>query len=294
MEPDNLPAAQARMGLSFPTSLDSTIKDALSHPQFSGYFETASCEKSDIQKDLLPLAREFSKSPISGFKVGAVALGKSGNCYLGANMEFTGVPLHASLHAEQSAVINAWMHGESALQALYVSETPCGHCRQFLVELHGAVELRLIVNGVARKLGELLPEPFAQKRPRGNSLLDSPAKGLVNIHKESRNHSQRAINAASRSYSPYSQSPEGFIIETINGLHFAGRTAESIAFNPSVPAVVAALNQLNLSAQRKVSISRCTHARLATALTHSAAFSEALLLGISKISIETVLMESAE
>lgn len=289
-----MPAAQARMGLSFPAKLDSTIKEALCHPQFSGYFDTTSCVDSDIQKDLLPLAREFSQCPISGLKVGAVALGKSGNCYLGANMEFTGVPLHASLHAEQSAVINAWMHGESTLQALYVSDTLCGHCRQFLHELHAAVELKLIVNGVARKLGDLLPEPFAQKRPKGNSLLDNPAKRLVNIHRESGNHSQRAVNAASRSYTPYSQSPEGFIIETINGQHFAGRTAESIAFNPSVPAVITALNQLNLSAQRKVSINRCTHARLATALTHSATFSEALLLGISKIPIETVLMEGAE
>lgn len=292
MELNDLPSAQARMGLNISTKLDGTLLEALCHPQFTGYFEASACQGRASQEDLLQLAREFSQCPISGFKVGAVALGKSGNCYLGANLEFIGVPLHASLHAEQSAVINAWMHGESALQALYISETPCGHCRQFLFELHGALELRLIVNGVARKLGDLLPEPFAQKRPKGNSLLDSPAKRLVNIHHESGNHSQRAVNAASRSYTPYSQSPEGFIIETINGQHFAGRTAESIAFNPSVPAVISALNQWNLSAQRNVSISRCIHARLATALTHSTAFSETLMHGINRLPIESVLMES--
>lgn len=292
MDSDDLPAAQARMGLNISTKLDGTLLEALCHPQFTGCFEASACQGSASLEDLLQLARDFSQCPISGFKVGAVALGKSGNCYLGANLEFIGVPLHASLHAEQSAVMNAWMHGESALQALYVSEIPCGHCRQFLLELHSAAELPLIVDGVPRKLAEFMPEPFAQKRPKGQSLLDSPAKKLLNIHNESSNHTQRAINAASRSYTPYSQSPEGFIIETINGQHFAGRTAESIAFNPSVPAATTALNQWNLSAQRKVSISRCTHARLATALTHSTAFSEALMRGICNSQIESVLMES--
>lgn len=294
MVPDDLHAAKARMGLNIKTKLDGTVLEALCHPQFTGCFEPSACRGAAGHEDLLQLAREFSQCPISGFKVGAVALGKSGNCYLGANLEFIGVPLHASLHAEQSAVINAWMHGEAALQALYISEPPCGHCRQFLFELHGAAELPLKVNGTTRKLAELMPEPFGPKRPRGHSLLDSPARGLVNIHRGRGNHNQRAINAASRSYTPYSQSPEGFIIETINGQHFVGRTAESIALNPSVPAATAALNQLNLSAQRKVAITRCTHARLATALTHSTAFSEALMRGMCKIQIESVLMEGSE
>ena len=51
-------------------------------------------------------------SPHSNFYVGAIAVGDSGNFYFGANMEFVGVPLSASIHAEQSAVMNAWIHGE--------------------------------------------------------------------------------------------------------------------------------------------------------------------------------------
>ena len=74
--------------------------------------------------DLLDLATCFSVAPISGFYVGASAVGKSGKLYLGANMEFKGVPLSASLHAEQSAILNAWTHEEREVVALHVSDTP--------------------------------------------------------------------------------------------------------------------------------------------------------------------------
>ncbi len=294
MEPDPLKFAQAAMGLELLSQTDDRITHALGDPQFSGCFDAEIGAIEDAPRQLIGLASEFSVAPISGFQVGAVAYGKSGKVYLGTNMEFNGVPLHATLHAEQSALINAWMHGEPAIRSLHTVEPPCGHCRQFLQELHRASDLTLLVQGAARNLAELLPEPFAQNRSKGQGLLDSPSRPLVGIHKDKNNHVQRAINAASRSYCPYSQSPEGFLIETINGQFFAGRTAESIAFNPTVPAVVAALNQMNLSAQRKVSISRCTHARLATAITQSFAFSESVMRGICNLPIQSVLMESAD
>ncbi|PXA04328.1 cytidine deaminase [Coraliomargarita sinensis] len=293
MAQDWIDAARSGMGLKIARKLDADILETLVRPQFTGYFEHKFCREEPAREKLITLAREFAVVPISGFQVGALAIGKSGNAYLGANMEFTGVPLHAGLHAEQSAVINAWMHGEPAVEALYVSEIPCGHCRQFLLELHAAEELPIRVRGVQKNLAELMPEPFGRRRAKGQGLLDSSPSEVVKIHPDDGNQTQRAINAASRSYAPYSKSPEGFIIETINGQHFAGRIAESFAFNPSVPAVTTALNQMNLSAQRKVSISSCTQARLATALTQSTAFSEALMRGICNVPVKSVLMESA-
>ena len=269
-----------------------SIEEALCNPDFSGYIEGALCQDESGQQELLGRAKEFAVTPISAFKVGALAIGSSGRVYLGANMEFTGVPLHASLHAEQSAVLNAWMNGEHGIRELIVTELPCGHCRQFLQELHDAAKLQISVNGNSALLADLMPKPFADNRRRGQSLLDSPKQKLVNAHSEESESSQRAINAAGRSYTPYSKSPEGFIIETINGYHFAGRTAESIAFNPSVPAVITALNQMNLSSHRVESINRCSHARLATALTHSLAFSKAIMRGISSAPIDSVLMET--
>ena len=272
--------------------MSSGIEAALESPDFSGCVEGALCKNTAALEELLELAREFAITPISGFKVGAVAVGKSGKGYIGANMEFTGVPLHASLHAEQSAIINAWMHGESVIDSLIVSELPCGHCRQFLLELHGAAKLTIRAQGLSKNLAALMPEPFTQTRAKGRGLLDSQAQKLIGTQPGASDVAQRAINAASRSYTPYSQSPEGFIIEMLDGHHFAGRAAESIAFNPSVPAAITALNQLNLSGRRKVAISRCTHAKLATALTHSLAFTEALMRGICGVPIESVLMET--
>lgn len=294
MKSEHLNSSQARLGLSISPDLDASLAEALCQTDFSGCFEDGSGLQVSVLEALLEQARAFAQTPISGFKVGALAIGKSGKAYLGANMEFSGVPLHASLHAEQSAVVNAWMHGEPGIDMLIVSEPPCGHCRQFLLELHAAAELSIIVKGESKTLHELMPEPFAQTRPRGQGLLDGATQKLINIRRKGGDHAQRAINAASRSYSPYSQSPEGFILETINGHHFAGRSAESLAFNPSVPAVITALNQMNLSANRRESITRCTHAKLVTALTHSLAFSETLMRGICNVPVESVLMESAD
>ena len=79
----------------------------LNESEFSGKINSVSPARAS---DLLDLATCFSVAPISGFYVGAIAVGKSGKLYLGANMEFKGVPLSASLHAEQSAIFNALTH----------------------------------------------------------------------------------------------------------------------------------------------------------------------------------------
>lgn len=268
--------------------LRDAYRKALTDADFSGFFLLyPDHDQSDIES-LLELAREFGRPQISNFKVGALAIGASGKCYLGANMEFPGVPLHASLHAEQSALLNAWMHDETAIEALIVSEAPCGHCRQFLFELHDAAALTITVHGTSRKLGELMPEPFAEARGKGYSLLDSSPLDLESSQSGLSENAQHAIGAARYSYAPYSHSPEGFVIETESGQRFAGRNAESIAFNPSVPAVVTALNRMNLSAHREASISQCAHAYLSSAPADSLGFSELLIRDICETPIKRV------
>jgi cytidine deaminase len=69
----------------------------------------------------------------------AVGLAGSGAVYVGVNLEFPGMPLNASVHAEQCLVANLLLHGEASLRALAVSAAPCGHCRQFYSELQDAV-----------------------------------------------------------------------------------------------------------------------------------------------------------
>src|ERR1700750_2683197 len=75
---------------------------------------------------LLPYAAAYARVPVSNYTVGAVALGMPNgapipNIYLGANFEFTGEALSFTVHAEQSASANAWLHGEQGIQALAIS-----------------------------------------------------------------------------------------------------------------------------------------------------------------------------
>lgn len=69
----------------------------------------------------------------------AIGLASSGCIYVGVNLEFPGMPLSQSVHAEQFLMANLLLHGEARLDTLAVSAAPCGHCRQFYSELACAV-----------------------------------------------------------------------------------------------------------------------------------------------------------
>ena len=49
-------------------------------------------------------AQRWALAQVSKFEVGAAVLAESGVLYLGANLEFLGVPLSHTVHAEQSAI----------------------------------------------------------------------------------------------------------------------------------------------------------------------------------------------
>lgn len=86
-------------------------------------------------------ARENSYSPYSKFKVGAALLTKSGEVFLGANIENASYPL--CMCAERNALYNAINHGfkKDDFAAIAVVGdtnnpiTPCGACRQVMSEL---------------------------------------------------------------------------------------------------------------------------------------------------------------
>ena len=281
---EKIETALAELEESEKIELISELKD----PDFSGQINSVTSARAE---NLLKLATCFSVAPISGFYVGAIAVGKSGKLYLGANMEFQGVPLSASLHAEQSAILNAWMHEEREVVTLHVSETPCGHCRQFMRELSNSSALKIHCKGQTFQIEDLLPGAFGENRKKGHGLLDSTTTSLESVKTKLHSLSQVAINAAQRSYAPYSQSPEGFVAKCLDGHFFSGSTAESIAFNPSVSGVVVALNQRNLSSSRSVAITACTQAKLATAISSPLAQAKAIIKHISEASVDEVEME---
>ncbi|WP_448189615.1 cytidine deaminase [Azospirillum sp. sgz301742] len=230
--------------------LPADVADALRGLIASGEFRgaIADAERLSGPAALLPLAALYARPPISGFRVGAVALGLSGALYLGANIEFPGQALSCSVHAEQAAVANAWANGERGLSALAVSAAPCGYCRQFLNELANPPGI-LLPNRPAVPLAALLPDAFGPRdlgvagglmEPADHGLVIPDADPLV----------QAALAAANASYAPYTGAHAGVALRTADGAVFQGRYAENAAFNPGMAPLQAAVAQFVLSGRR--------------------------------------------
>ncbi|MGH1499016.1 cytidine deaminase [Yersinia proxima] len=196
---------------------------------------------------LLPLAAACALTPVSHFKVGAIARGISGTLYFGANMEFSGTPLQQTIHAEQCAVTHAWLRNEASLVSITVNYTPCGHCRQFMNELNSGTDLHIHLPGrPASTLGQYLPDSFGPKDLDITTLLMDPVDHGYKIA-ETDALTQAALDGANHSHAPYSQSHSGVALETADGTIYAGRYAENAAFNPSLPPLQAALIMTNLA-----------------------------------------------
>ncbi|WDL84349.1 cytidine deaminase [Aeromonas bestiarum] len=192
-------------------------------------------EDRALRLALLPLAAACSVAPISKFFVGAIACGLSGTWYFGANMEFAGQGLFHSVHAEQSAISNAWLGGETGISEITVNYTPCGHCRQFMNELSTAKILKVSLPDDLSALQSFLPHSFGPADLDITDALMSPQ-----AHDELRLESedplwQAALAAARQSYAPYSQGYAAVALQFADGRLFCGRYAENAAFNPSLP-----------------------------------------------------------
>ncbi|MBL8700561.1 MAG: cytidine deaminase [Alphaproteobacteria bacterium] len=193
---------------------------------------------------LVPLATAYARPAISEFYVGAVARGRSGALYLGANLEFPGTSLWTSLHAEQSAVARAWAHGETSIEALAVSAPPCGLCRQFLAELGPGEALAIVTPQGRATLAELLPRAFGPASlGRTAGLLDAPRRPLELAHPNSDPLVAAALDAARASYAPYTAAPAGVALRLRSGAIVSAPYAESAAHNPSMAPLAAALSQ---------------------------------------------------
>jgi cytidine deaminase len=214
----------------------------------------------DLMLALLPLAAERARAPVSQFRVGAVALGMPpanavggpGALYLGANLEFAGLPLSMTVHAEQAAVNNAWLHDEPGLQAIAVTAAPCGHCRQFLNELCTAAKLRVLVvrakqpkvTWSSTPLIRLLPRPFGPGDLGLKGGLMSPGRAPATVKDDDLDSA--AFAAAHLSYAPYTGNHAGVALRTSTGHIVVGRAAENAAYNPTLPALQSALSSLAL------------------------------------------------
>lgn len=267
---------------------------------FHGYFTTsqvnallacydlsADMAKQQLCRDLILLAQYYSLAPISNYHVGAVALGNTGAIYLGANMEFKGVSLGQSVHAEQSAISNAWSHKESNIIMLAVSAPPCGHCRQFINELESASQIQILVNDKpAESFSTLLPQPFGPEELDINErLMMAVNNSLITTHNDSL--VRQAFQAANNSYSPYTNSPSGISLQTSTNI-YRGSYAENCAYNPSLSPLQAALIALNLAGDNINDITRGVLVESNSTLVSQYQTSFNLLKIISDVSLEII------
>lgn len=250
-----------------------------------------------LMLSLLPWAASFADPSISGFVVGAIAFGGSGALYAGGNLEFAGMPLGASVHAEQAAVTNAWFHGEHELTAIAVTATPCGHCRQFMTELidvdlpefGGPAHLAIFVPGrPATTLADLLPAAFGARDLGivGGLLAGSEVPLTARIDADDV-LGQAALRAARASYAPYSRAYAGVALQTADGTTFTGRYAESAAYNPSLPGLQAALVDLALRRTNRGSVTAAVMVE-APARSSQRIAAEALLASIVPVPLRYV------
>ena len=115
-------------------------------------------------------AKKNSYSPYSKFRVGAALLSQSGKIFTGCNIENSSFSLTQC--AERTALFKAISESERKFTAIAISSdsgkyiTPCGACRQVLLELAGNIDV-ILVNSKGKskvtKLAKLLPLPFDGK-----------------------------------------------------------------------------------------------------------------------------------
>ena len=183
--------------------------------------------------DLLSQAQSLARPALKDFRVGAVARGVSGALYLGGNIEFKDASLGQTVHAEQAALANAFMHNELGIGAIAVSASPCGHCRQFLYEFSEGRDIEILLpEQPATSLSALLPRPFG---PRDLNITGGPLSRTKIAMGNVESVAQAARYAAANAYAPYTNSPSGVAIRSRRGNIYRGSYIENAAFNPSLP-----------------------------------------------------------
>ena len=194
-------------------------------------------------------------------------------------MEFAGLALGYTVHAEQAALSNAYMHSDSGIAAIAVSKVPCGHCRQFMSDLFYDGELDILLEGVPpTKLSALLPMRFS---PKDMGFKDGafPVKtvDLVMTTDSSDALLQASREAAQKSYARYAGAPSGIALATKSGRIYKGSYIEIAAFNPSLSPLQIALVGLIIAGEDYSAISRVVLTEVNGAKISQRGVTEALL-----------------
>ena len=290
-------AAELAAELAAPPSLvaalaDGSFRGTVPAGEVADWLDRAGLAAAELAAAAVPLAASFARPAISGFRVGAVLWGAAGSggpvggLHLGANLEFPGLPLAATVHAEQAAVAVAWAAGERSLAGLAVSAAPCGHCRQFLMEASGGPDLAVLVSG---RDAARLPGAFGPADLGVTTSLLEPQRHALRLAGEGDDPLVRAaLEAASESYAPYSRCVAGVAARTRSGATLTGRYAENAAYNTSLGALPGALVAWAMSGAEADPLERCVLVHAGGAVDHVRP-TAALLAAVAGIELEAHL-----
>lgn len=255
---------------AFPETIQTELKEVLEpgavipSERVASWLDDMSLDIGQLMIQLLPVAASYARVPISNYYVGAVAQGMPrgndwgrnlGALYLGSNFEFRGEALSFTVHGEQSATNNAWLHGgETGLQRLAINAAPCGYCRQFLYELTTASALQILLKAnsnpqdyayTTNPLTYFLPQAFGPgDLGIQGGLMEQAFHGLTTSGGSATVHA--ALDGANASYAPYTKNYAGVALENSNGMTYVGRYAENAAYNPSMSPLESALALMNM------------------------------------------------
>jgi cytidine deaminase len=203
----------------------------------------------DLMLLALPVARKLATPPISSFFVGAVGLEReSGNLLFGGNLEFPKSHLGYTIHGEGFLFTRAFHRGTSIALMATGEAHPCAHCRQFLSEFAATRDMVLIDRlGHRLTMAELYPWPF-DPAYLGETGSISGTVNWPHLELEP-NHLPASVAAAlvdrgRHAWAPYSKCPGAVVLSLKDGSTVAGSSIESVAFNPTMTPLQAALIEL--------------------------------------------------
>jgi cytidine deaminase len=160
-----------------------------------------------------------------------------------------------------------------------VTAAPCGHCRQFMNELVPGGDLQVLIAGnPAVKLSALLPMSFGPK-DLGFSDGALPVKevNLARPKGASDELTLAALEAARKSYAPYTKSHSGVAIRTASGRIYQGAYIENVAFNPSLSPLQTALAALIVAGEAGSAIQKVALVEMEGAVISQRSVTEAAL-----------------
>ncbi len=222
-------------------NLESNLGGVLEKPEvdrLTAAFSLTGVE--DLMLLALTAAREIAHPPISDFHVGSVGLeAETGNLVLGGNVEFPGTHLGYTVHGEGFVFTRAFSRGTS-IKTIAIGEAhPCAHCRQYLSEFAATRDLVLIDPlGHRLTMAQLYPWPFDPDYLGETGAV--PGKKLWSLAADD----QLLREAGERAHTPYSKCPGAVVLTLNDGSRVRGSAIESVAFNPTMGPLQAALIDL--------------------------------------------------